>query len=86
MHFGAIFFIVNLLFFIVLIDKQSRYTHALYCYQKKIGLKELLFQKKQYLTNQLYALQSPSILKKRAKEELNFVDLSLTFIKKVRLS
>ncbi len=86
MNFGVIFFTTNLLFFILLIEKQSRYTHALYLCQKEYTRKETLFQKKQSLTNQLYAMQSPALLKKRAIEELNFTNISINSIKKVRLS
>jgi len=85
-HFGAVFFATNLLFVVLLIHKQSQYTHKLYAYQKDLTIQEKLTQQKQLLTNQLYTLQSPALLKKRAIEELHFSHLSLTSIKKVSLT
>ncbi len=76
----------NVLFFILLIDKQSRYTHLSYLCQKSTAEKTKLAQEKQAYTNQLYALNDTAFVKKSALETLHMQPLSLRRIKKVVLS
>lgn len=82
-YFIALFIGFHIIFIALKIDKQSRFVKLSYEKQKLETNATLLKERKQKLTNHLYALKQPSSVKKFAQTELNMEPLNLQRVKRI---
>lgn len=82
-YFVSIFIFTHLFFIFFQIHKHSTVIRLSYCKQKSEQQKEVLTQKIQELTQQLYALKERSAIKKYAQEHLKMRKVKLSQVKKL---
>jgi len=81
--FIILFIGTNIFFIFVQVYKQSQVIKLSYQKQKNEAEKEALSQKKDDLTQQLYALKNRTSIKKYAQNKLNMRKINLKQIKKL---
>ena len=81
--FIPLFIGTHILFIFLQIYKHSQVIKLSYKKQKNEADRQLLAQKKQDLTHQLYALKNRSAIKKFAMNHLNMKKITLKQIKKI---
>ena len=83
-NFITLFISVNVLFIFAQIYKHSSVIKLSYRKQKNEADKKLLMQKKQDLTQQLYALKDRKAIKRYAANKLNMRKVNLKNIKTLK--
>jgi len=81
--FIILFVIINVLLIMLQIYKHSQSIKLSYIKQRHEQEYQNLLQKKQGLLQQLYALKSPSTVKKKVTQELGMQELTFNNIKKI---
>jgi len=81
--FVTVFICINVLFIFLQVYKSSQIMKQSYRNQKNETTKAHLIQKKQTLTQQLYAAKNRSNIKKFAKNNLNMQTVKLNQVKKL---
>jgi Tfp pilus assembly protein PilO len=82
--FVFIFLAVHILFIVFQIDKQNRMVRLSYKKQKQEQLQKTLKNKRQELTNKLYALKNKKEIKHFARTQLKMKPLKLKQIKRIK--
>jgi len=85
-YFILTFIATHIFFIFFQIRERSEVIKLSYCKQKSEQQKEILTQKIQELTQQLYALQERATIKKYAQETLQMKKLKLSQIQKLDLT
>ena len=84
-YFVSAFITTHLFFIFFQIHKHSKVIRLSYCKQKYEQQKEIMTQKIQELTKNLYALKERSEIKKYAQETLKMKKMKLSQVKKLNL-
>lgn len=81
--FITFFFVLQVVFVILHLQKQSKIIQLSYTKQKNEHEKETLVKKKQALTHELYTLHDPVSIKQFAQDKLDLKPMSIYQVKRL---